>query len=270
VFAFDFRNHGESQADPTYDPLQWVSDLEVRDLRAALDYLRSREDRDPAGLALFGVSRGGGAALCATANDPGIWAVVSDGAFPTRGTMVSYVLRWAEIPIRSKLFLKLMPYGVYVFAAWAGRVTAQRRRGRVYPSLERAVARIAPRPWLLIHGERDVYIGPEIALDLFGYAGSPKESWIVPGAKHNRCREADPARYRKHLAGFLTRHAPRRTPVAVPGRVLTPAADPVHIEVHGVANGKPAGTNGTATAAAVGDAAGVPGLAAVVDELSVS
>ena len=48
---------------PGYQPLQWVTDHEVRDLEAALAYLRSRPDRDPAGFGLFGVSRGGGTAL---------------------------------------------------------------------------------------------------------------------------------------------------------------------------------------------------------------
>jgi hypothetical protein len=57
VFTFDFRNHGESGADPHYRPLQWVTDYEVRDARAALDYLATREDHDPAGVGLLGISR---------------------------------------------------------------------------------------------------------------------------------------------------------------------------------------------------------------------
>jgi pimeloyl-ACP methyl ester carboxylesterase len=212
VLSFDFRNHGDSGVDRSYNPLQWVSDIEVLDLRAVLRYLRSRPDRDPAGVALFGVSRGGGAALCLAAQDPTVWAVVTDGAFPTRGTMLSYVLRWAEIPVRWKPMLKLMPRWMYAFAAWTGRYTAQRRSGRSYPNLERAAARIAPRPWLMIHGERDVYIGPDIAMGLFAHAGDPKRAWIVPGAKHNRCREADPDQYRVNLLRFLAEAAPRRVP----------------------------------------------------------
>src|SRR5262249_43518133 len=59
VFTFDFRNHGDSESEAGYEPMQWTSDREVRDLRAALSALRSRPDRDPAGFGLFGVSRGG-------------------------------------------------------------------------------------------------------------------------------------------------------------------------------------------------------------------
>ena len=36
IFTFDFRNHGESESEPGYEPMQWTSDREVRDLRAAL------------------------------------------------------------------------------------------------------------------------------------------------------------------------------------------------------------------------------------------
>ena len=80
---------------------------------------------------------------------------------------------------------------------------------------ERAVARLSPRPWLMIHGAKDAYIGPEIARRLFEEAREPKELWIVPGAKHNRCRDINPAAYRERVAGFIREYAPRRTQPAV-------------------------------------------------------
>ena len=57
----------------------------------------------------------------------------------------------------------------------------------------------------MIHGEKDAYIGPEIARRLFAEAGEPKELWIVPGAKHNRCREVDPDAYAARVVEFLRR-----------------------------------------------------------------
>ena len=53
LFSFDFRSHGESESDPPYSPLQWVTDHELADLDEALAYLSSRPDADPAGVALF-------------------------------------------------------------------------------------------------------------------------------------------------------------------------------------------------------------------------
>ena len=88
--------------------------------------------------------------------------------------------------------------------------------GGFAPSVERAVAKIAPRPWLMIHGEKDAYIGMDIAKRLFERAGEPKELWVVPKAKHNRCREVQPEAYAEHVAAFFRRFAPRRElPVAI-------------------------------------------------------
>lgn len=210
LFTFDSRNHGTSAAEPGYEPLQWVSDREVTDLRAALDYLRSRLDRDRAGVGLFGISRGGGAALCVAAQDPTVWGVVTDGAFPTRGTVLAYIRRWAEIYVVSETFRRLMPRWVYEFVAWAGRMRSAWRLRRRFPNIERAASRLAPRPWLMIHGEKDAYIGPEIARALFAHAREPKELWIVPGAKHNRCREVEPESYRERVTAFFRRSSPRR------------------------------------------------------------
>jgi len=210
LFTFDFRNHGASGSEPTYRPLQWLTDHEVNDLEAALAYLRSRDDHDAAGFCLLGVSRGGSAALAVAAEARDVWGVVTDGAFPTHGTMFAYVLRWAEIYVGNEVLWKHMPHWVFHFLATSGRLRSEKRLRCRFPSLEAAVPRIAPRPWLMIHGGKDAYIGPGIAETLFGMARSPKEKWIVPGAKHNRCREVQPEAYRERLGAFLGKYAPRR------------------------------------------------------------
>jgi alpha-beta hydrolase superfamily lysophospholipase len=212
IFTFDFRNHGSSGSEPTYHPLQWVTDHEVRDLRAALRYVRSRPDCDQADVGLFGVSRGGSTALRVAASDPGIWGVITDGAFPTRGTMLAYILRWAEIYVGNPYLWKGMPLWVFRYVSWTGRLRSEQRLNCRFPDVERAVARLAPRPWLMIHGAKDAYIGPEIAKTLFAEAREPKELWIVPKAKHNRCREVDPEAYASRVRAFLERYAPRRVP----------------------------------------------------------
>ena len=210
IFTFDFRNHGRSQADPRYSPLQWVTDHELADLRAALTYLRSRPGRDHAGVGLFGISRGGGTALAVAADDPSVWGVITDGAFPTSGTMLAYIRRWAEIYVVNNYFWRIMPVGVFRILAWSGRLRSEKRLNCRFPSIERAVKRISPRPWLMIHGEKDAYIAPAIAEGLFALAKDPKSFWIVPKAKHNRCRQVDPTGYSERIVGFLREFAPRR------------------------------------------------------------
>jgi hypothetical protein len=66
---------------------------------------------------------------------------------------------------------------------------------------------------------------PDIARALFARAAEPKELWIVPKAKHNRCREVAPEQYLERVSAFLRKYAPRRptepdppTPVAIQRR----------------------------------------------------
>jgi pimeloyl-ACP methyl ester carboxylesterase len=210
IFAFDFRNHGASDCDTTYQPTQWTSDRELRDLSAALAYLRSRHDHDAAGFGLFGVSRGGTTALVGAARERDVWGVITDGAFPTRGTMDAYIHRWAEIYVPNPFLRGLIPEWLYSLLAWVSRRFSERRLNCRFLDAEAAVAKLHPRPWLMIHGQRDAYIPPEIAEGLFECGSGPKHLWIVPDAKHNRCRDCAPEAYNARLVEFLERYAPRR------------------------------------------------------------
>jgi len=217
IFSFDFRNHGASGKAEGYTPSQWLTNFEVGDLRSALGYLRTRPDHDTAGFALFGVSRGANAALVVAAEQADVWGVVTDGAFPTRGTMYTYIMKWAHIYITTPAMRNLIPDFCYHYVSWIARLSTQRRLGCKFPDVERAVARLGPRPWLAIHGEKDTYIGPGIAKDLFDRAKEPKDLWIVAGAKHNGCQKKEPEAYAARLLDFADRYAPRRL-------VTTPAA----------------------------------------------
>jgi uncharacterized protein len=237
LFTFDFRNHGESDREAAYGPMQWATDRELRDVRAALQYLRTRTDRDPAGFGLFGVSRGGTAAILAGAAEPDVWGVITDGAFPTSGTMVPYMLRWTDLYIKSAFLRALMPTWIFHLLAWTGQRRTERQLNCRFPSVERAVSRLAPRPWFMIHGEADTYISPQIAERLFQKGGEPHELWLVEGAKHNRCLDRDPEAYGMRVYDFLERFAPRR-PIA-----------PAHEEsVSGIAIGSPQFANQLAPA----------------------
>ncbi len=81
VFAFESRSQGDSDRQPGYEPLQWVTDFEVRDAAAALAYLKGRPDADPRGVGFFGISKGAGAGLLAAGRDPYVRCCVTDGVF---------------------------------------------------------------------------------------------------------------------------------------------------------------------------------------------
>lgn len=210
VFAYEPRNQGESETDPNYRPLQWVTDKDVADARAALAYLKDRHDADPRGVGIFGVSKGGSVGLMLAAEDPSIRCVVTDGAFATYSTMVPYMRRWVNIysPNRKKLqaFAPDLLYGSIGLVAMKRVADARKVR---FPWVEKAVRRVRV-PLFMIHGQADTYIKPEMASALFDMCGSPdKQLWMVPKAKHNQGPNVDPETYFAKLTAFFDAHLAR-------------------------------------------------------------
>jgi pimeloyl-ACP methyl ester carboxylesterase len=206
VFAFESRGQGDSDLQPGYDPLQWVTDYEVEDVEAALRYLKGRADADTRGVGLFGISKGGSAGVIAAAQDPYIRCFVTDGIFATRNTMIPYMRKWVAIVSTRYWLQRVLPEWYYGLLADAGLRRVARETGCRYPPLEHALRRLAPRPLLMIHGKGDTYIKPQMARGLFAMAKSPKEMWIVPGAKHNQALHVAGEEYRQRVLAFFQTH----------------------------------------------------------------
>ena len=205
VFAMEFRSQGESEKDPNYEPLQWVTDRDVADMRSALTYLLARPDADPKGIGVFGISKGGGTGLLAATKEKAIRCLVTDGAYGTHTTMIPYLKRWIQIYSDRKIIQRVLPTWFYGLIGIAGAKTAARNRGVNYPSVEKAVARFN-RPLLMIHGEGDTYIKPEMARTLFNRAHGPKDLWIVPKAKHNQALTVAGPEYHARVIAFFDTH----------------------------------------------------------------
>jgi pimeloyl-ACP methyl ester carboxylesterase len=203
IFAFDFRNHGDSDSSPGYAPMQWVSNFEVVDVLAALSYVRTRVGGSRPWIGLLGVSRGGGAAILGASRDPGVSAVCTDGAFPTNLTQLAYMLRWAKIYIGEGLLYRVTPDWYYSLLCGIARTLAARRHGCRFLRVARAIRRIAPRPLLMIHGAKDNYVAPEVAQQLFERARQPKQFWLVPGARHNGSVTTAGSQYASRLVKFF-------------------------------------------------------------------
>jgi fermentation-respiration switch protein FrsA (DUF1100 family) len=209
IFSFEMRGQGNSAAQPGYEPLQWITDYEVTDFRAAVAYLKGRPDKCERGVGFFGLSKGGGAGLMVAANDPFIRCCVTDGVFATRTTMMPYIQKWLFIYIRYR-------WAGYLLPIWYLRYIARRTiravaavRGCHYASLEKAMPKLAPRPLLMIHGSADNYIKPEMARALFemaGGAGPAREFWLVEGAKHNQAMHTANGEYRRRVREFFDQH----------------------------------------------------------------
>jgi pimeloyl-ACP methyl ester carboxylesterase len=205
VFAFESRGQGDSEAQPGYEPLQWVTDFEVEDTRAALDYLKARPDADGHGFGFFGISKGAGAGLLAAVGDASLRCFVTDGVFATYTTLVPYMRQWFRIYNQTNLH-GLLPSWYYGAVGLLALRRIQKERGCSYPHLERELPKLAGRPLLMIHGGGDAYITPRMARALCERAREPKEFWLVEGAKHNGALAAAGAEYERRVLEFFDRH----------------------------------------------------------------
>jgi dipeptidyl aminopeptidase/acylaminoacyl peptidase len=230
VFACEGRNQGASDRDPSYDPLQWATDRDLADLRTAADYLHARPDADPAGIGVFGISKGGSLGLLLAAEDRKVRCVATDGAFATYTTMVPYMQKWVGLYVRGTpaWVRRVCPDWFYGLLGLAAIRKVEKRRRVQFVSVERAVRKLR-QPLLMIHGGGDTYIKPEMATALFAEArrSRAKDLWVVPGAKHNQALHAAGAEYHRRLVEFFDRHlgSIHPVPAAAPALPLpTPAA----------------------------------------------
>lgn len=202
VATFAFRNHGNSERLSDYDALHWLSEHELADIRGFLGYLDSRADLSSLPWTAFGVSRGGGAALIATATCPRIRGVVSESGYSTMCLMSTFSHRWVELFV-PRWALRLIPDWHVELSLAGGRRYSEFRRGVKYLHLERFLPKLGEQPVLLISGQRDSYVTPEIAASLHQSVGDQSELWMVPRARHNRSREVDESMYDTRLVEFV-------------------------------------------------------------------
>jgi pimeloyl-ACP methyl ester carboxylesterase len=223
VFSFEPRGQGESDPEPGYEPLQWISNHEVADFKTAIAYLRNRPDSDPHGIGFFGISKGAGTGLLAAASEPYVCCFVTDGVFGTYTTVVPYMRKWISIYSNRRWIQAIMPNWMYGLVGRTGLRKIGRQNSCRFPHLERSIAKLAPRPLLMIHGGGDTYIKPDMARSLFDRAGQPKEFWLVDGAKHNQALVVAGEDYRRRVLEFFQRHLVD-SPRPVPSRALAGTA----------------------------------------------
>ena len=203
VLSFDFRNHGDSDKQPGYEPLHWLTLYEIHDLNAVLDYVQQRPDLCELPLGLFGISRGGGAALYAAALRQEVALVAVEGAFGIETMMMAHARRWITIATPEKI-AELIPRWHVKWTVTLSRWGSQWRRKCRYAMLERVLPKLADRPILVISGKRDTYVLTEVAEEICRLAKQPNALWSVPKAKHNLARSVNPEEYDRRLVEFFS------------------------------------------------------------------
>jgi uncharacterized protein len=147
-------------------------------------------------VAVLGISLGAGAAILAAAADKNITAVVADSAWTDQDFQLAR-LGFIDLgPVR----LPLPPLGVLAVNAMVG---ADVTRARPLDT----IAKIAPRPILLIHSADDDNATTPLdgAKKLYEAAGEPKDLWVAPRGGHAGAINAFPDEYRARVLAFLER-----------------------------------------------------------------
>jgi pimeloyl-ACP methyl ester carboxylesterase len=233
VLTFDFRNQGDSQSLADYKAMHWPSVLEVEDVCAAVAFIKSRPDLTRLPLGVFGISRGGSVALVAAAQCDSIQRVVSDGAYCCNEMLLHFTNRWGRLFFPEWL-LRLLPKWHVQISLWLIRRTSEFRQGIKYANVERALSLLDRKPVLMISGDRDTYVFPEVTRHLHARTGQDDSTvWIVPQAKHNMSRQADPLQYDRRLIEFFS----LREPSGGSSSVVVAAA--VSGKAAGMSNGRP-------------------------------
>jgi fermentation-respiration switch protein FrsA (DUF1100 family) len=86
------------------------------------------------------------------------------------------------------------------------RIWSQFLKKRRYITLERWLPKLRNCSVLLVAGERDNYVHPDVGRELQKRINSPTtQFWLVPTAKHNRARDVGPAEYDRRLQDFFAK-----------------------------------------------------------------
>jgi hypothetical protein len=185
VLLFDRRGEGASDGDPNM--WGWGGD---RDIDAAVDFLESRPDVDPGRIGGIGLSVGGELMLQAAADNPGLAAVVSEGAGTRslREEMVEYG-GWSLLRDFPALLAKQA--GIALFADELPP-----------PSLVDVAHRIGPRPALLIwapNGGNRETMNPVYQRLI----GPSAQIWAIDDARHIKGLQTHPEEYERRVVGFF-------------------------------------------------------------------
>ena len=193
VLTFDFRNQGESECLAKYQPTHWLTEHEVDDVRAVLDYVERRSELRDRFVGLMGISRGGCAALRVAAERQSARAVFVEGVYTLQSVVLLFIKRWAKLHI-PPVILAVVPDWHLLSTFHRARRMIESRRGCRFADLEGKLAALRNRDVQFVSGRRDSYVPYEVISAVLAETGHDESRlWTVRSAKHNQARDVDPA-----------------------------------------------------------------------------
>ncbi len=179
VLAWDFRAHGASGGDTCT-----MGGNELLDVEAALAFAQAQPNTTHIGA--WGESMGAAATLRAAARHAQIEAVVIDSAYPS---------------LAAELDVAVYPAMVRPFTRLLAETLAGVRFDAVRPIDD--IARIAPRPVLIIHSKPDGVTPPDSGEQLYAAAGEPRYLWLEANVGHTQMRRRFPELYTEQVLDFF-------------------------------------------------------------------
>jgi pimeloyl-ACP methyl ester carboxylesterase len=192
LFLFNFRGHADSEGHYTS-----LGPLELKDLESALTFIKAAKPKETERLGIYGHSMGAAVAIVGAARHPELEAVVAESPFArTRKTVAYFATKFYGIPefpfMMLAVFLTQLRLGI---SLWN------------FSPLD-DVGKIAPRPFFMIHAERDARMPATDIQALIQAAGPPKELWIVPGSDHGEPWMVAKEEYDRRMEEFFRRTFP--------------------------------------------------------------
>lgn len=206
VFSFDFRGHGQSLSQNGYIPRPWTTQNEIDDLLGAVRYIKQERGIGEA-IGLLGISRGAVTAIVSIPFAPEIKAIVSDSAFSTLETMISYMQKWVSIFSSLSLVYNRMNYQSYLVLGKMAMKMAEIKYHLRFPSLRKTLERYS-LPIFFIHGKQDSFIDYRHAQFLYEKSIGPKQIWLIEGARHNEGIKVVPDDYAQKVVEFFSKYIP--------------------------------------------------------------
>jgi dipeptidyl aminopeptidase/acylaminoacyl peptidase len=226
TLRFDMRGCGDSEGERG----RVICLEQVEDLKNAVSFLQQRREVDPKRIAVMGHSFGAAVAIYGAAVDPRLAACISSGGwgdgakkfrkqhesaeawkkfsdileegprYRARTGRSMMVPRFAIVPIAPELRGSLAPGSIMEFPFEVVETMYAFTANDV-------VARIAPRPLLLLHAANDSVTPTEQSIDLFQRAGQPTDLYLVANTDHFMLAESN-----RHVASvvdsWLKKHFP--------------------------------------------------------------
>lgn len=217
VFTFDYRNHGRSESQCSWDNAFEVTQTDVADLHAAIRAATAKAAQPDRGIGIVGVGKGAAIALCTASQEPAVRGLLLDSIQPFPGESAA-----GRSGAGIGLWYRLLKRFVH-------------RSSTESIDIAQAAAKVKV-PVLMIHGRNDVHVNLDTVRTLASRIAGQCQLWIVPGARHAEAVHVDEKAYRRRSVKFLTHSLQAKpavarepsqspaTPVAQQGRVFSAPA----------------------------------------------